>query len=240
MLRITPAYAGKSNPQGLLWTRSWDHPRLRGEKVTHTISEILAARITPAYAGKRSSTIAHTFFSGDHPRLRGEKRIAASLKLYHRGSPPLTRGKVVLLSGFRIEAGITPAYAGKREALEKCYWFVEDHPRLRREKNHQKQISSLQSGSPPLTRGKGSITSQVGFTVRITPAYAGKRYLSCRACAASWDHPRLRGEKIEWFPMAELELGSPPLTRGKALLALRKLCFWRITPAYAGKRKSNR
>ena len=34
---ITPAYAGKSIPGVLLRRRRWDHPRLRGEKLTHIV-----------------------------------------------------------------------------------------------------------------------------------------------------------------------------------------------------------
>ena len=69
---ITPAYAGKSYVFTLLRARSWDHPRVCGEKERpHNFSEgtqgspprmrgkgnvegveLGAARITPAYAGK--------------------------------------------------------------------------------------------------------------------------------------------------------------------------------------------
>mgnify|MGYP006944709217 CR=1 FL=1 len=70
--RITPAYAGKSlsSHSALIWF--WDHPRLCGEKSSHSIPDTLDTgspppmrgkgfnphlvicdeRITPAYAGK--------------------------------------------------------------------------------------------------------------------------------------------------------------------------------------------
>ena len=76
--RITPAYAGKSDPQTRSSTRSRDHPRLCGEKRgtgclernhegspppmrgkdEFDMDEVDDARITPAYAGKSSP---HTY-----------------------------------------------------------------------------------------------------------------------------------------------------------------------------------
>ena len=49
----------------------------------------------------------------------------------------------------------------------------------------------------------------------ITPAHAGKRYISCRLYDASEDHPRTRGEKYLLQSVSQLTLGSPPHTRGK-------------------------
>ena len=54
---------------------------------------------------------------------------------------------------------------------------------------------------------------------------------------ASWDHPRLCGEKCEMPSTAFLYLGSPPPMRGKARNTARFHRKTRITPAYAGKSK---
>ena len=64
-------------------------------------------------------------------------------------------------------------------------------------------------------RGKEPLLATFFPTFRITPAYAGKRYLACVEVAKIQDHPRLCGEKSKTY--AE-ESG----------------CH-RITPAYAGK-----
>ena len=73
--RITPAYAGKSNPDAGTQHTSKDHPRLCGEKALYgraatlgrgspppmrgkeprAFQGVRATRITPAYAGKRSA-----------------------------------------------------------------------------------------------------------------------------------------------------------------------------------------
>ena len=73
LIRITPAYAGKSSCLLRLSDKLWDHPRTCGEKIKQkfdndvdkgspphmrgkvslTGNQAAATRITPAYAGKR-------------------------------------------------------------------------------------------------------------------------------------------------------------------------------------------
>ena len=50
------------------------------------------------------------------------------------GSPPHTRGKVVLLCFIHRDGGITPAHAGKRTVLFITLKIWGDHPRTRGEK----------------------------------------------------------------------------------------------------------
>ena len=85
------------------------------------------------------------------------------------------RGKATPLQ--RGEGGrrITPAYAGKSDVEFNPKGFVEDHPRLCGEKRTTNHGEKLETGSPPPMRGKGSDLSQTPESVRITPAYAGKR-----------------------------------------------------------------
>ena len=90
---ITPAYAGKSNPEANAWCEWQDHPRLCGEKILDWMDELVSkgspppmrgkeasfsrftalTGITPAYAGKRKSSALQCVLSRDHPRLCGEK-----------------------------------------------------------------------------------------------------------------------------------------------------------------------
>mgnify|MGYP003091561886 CR=1 FL=1 len=70
---ITPAYAGKSRNTLYRIVKSWDHPRLCGEKFFFFDSQHLRIRITPAYAGKSHCSISQTPRVKDHPRLCGEK-----------------------------------------------------------------------------------------------------------------------------------------------------------------------
>ena len=71
---------------------------------------------------------------------------------------------------------------------------------------------------------------------RITPAYAGKRFLPVYQGPRLRDHPRLRGEKMYWPSCCCDSAGSPPLTRGKVSPSERRCLRDGITPAYAGKR----
>ena len=70
---------------------------------------------------------------------------------------------------------------------------------------------------------------------RITPAYAGKRWLAIWRQCYREDHPRLCGEKRRfaslWLPV----VGSPPPMRGKGTSGRLAFVVLRITPAYAGK-----
>ena len=70
---------------------------------------------------------------------------------------------------------------------------------------------------------------------RITPAWAGKRFVFDCIKFKSQDHPRMGGEKIASWTVCNVSMGSPPHGRGKAPA----LQPWRlspgITPAWAGK-----
>ena len=104
----------------------------------------------------------------------GENGIALLASLLTQGSPPRVRGKPVpFLVTFAVK-GITPACAGKTDAISDYSIVLRDHPRVCGE-----NISfhfSLQSarGSPPRVRGKLSDRSYSNWKPRITPACAGK------------------------------------------------------------------
>ena len=114
-------------------------------------------RITPAYAGKSSLVI--------------------SITLPVSGSPPPMRGKGQPETLYDLARGITPAYAGKSAQIEQAKFVPQDHPRLCGEKFRFLEISPAHEGSPPPMRGKVDLTKYEEIFQRITPAYAGKRFL---------------------------------------------------------------
>ncbi len=136
MVRITPAYAGKSCPTLSDDGHNRDHPRLRGEKplsnymcdVTlgsppptrgkgDTVNQsVQVLGITPAYAGKRLRFPLDQVHIQDHPRLRGEKVRSTEDAYRLLGSPPPTRGKGCVSHNKTSVPRITLAYAGKRKA----------------------------------------------------------------------------------------------------------------------------
>ena len=174
LIRITPAYAGKSTPGTLKPSEPWDHPHMCGEKLRKTA--ILArelgspphvrgkaqttkklpgrCRITPACAGK-SFKWEH-FYHGcrDHPRMCGEKLTMLFLVLAVLGSPPHVRGKGGSRSFLCGSGGITPACAGKSLNRYAFDSFKGDHPRMCGEKQSARKNGRPAAGSPPHVRGK--------------------------------------------------------------------------------------
>ena len=134
-----------------------------------------AARITPAYAGKRHHPEPGQSSSEDHPRVCGEKCWILSSNTPLMGSPPRMRGKAFGLVLYKVEIGITPAYAGKRCSL----WLPRsgrwDHPRVCGEKSQEVHVVTSFRGSPPRVRGKAHLADRGCHIVGITPACAGKR-----------------------------------------------------------------
>ncbi len=233
---ITPAYAGKSLAQSSAKQVSKDHPRVCGEKSRCPPIREPFLRITPAYAGK--SFEEHGFVIGvwDHPRVCGEKLTKVFLISAVRGSPPRMRGKASLPQLLLLPVGITPAYAGKRSRQASCRCRSGDHPRVCGEKEKMRLPVLPEKGSPPRMRGKVHDVPCLDLHVGITPAYAGKRSVKRFSLAASWDHPRVCGEKPINSSGREPIPGSPPRMRGKVCFFMISTPMSGITPAYAGKR----
>ena len=93
-------------------------------------------------------------------------------------------------------------------------------------------------GSPPRMRGKVHQRSAEIQRYGITPAYAGKRCRPPHQAPAVWDHPRVCGEKWQNRVNQLLVRGSPPRMRGKVIPYLFSRELQGITPAYAGKSRS--
>ena len=96
---------------------------------------------------------------------------------------------------------------------------------------------AARGGSPPRRRGKvvecDFDCSQGG----ITPAQAGKSCGVSAGFSGCWDHPRAGGEKRWRWVSTGAGTGSPPRGRGKGRCGVKGQRPFRITPAWAGKRK---
>ncbi len=157
--------------------------------------DVFTTRITPAYAGKSEKARNCVIFTGDHPRLCGEKLTKWEAQQKRTGSPPPMRGKVQSITQPSKLFRITPAYAGKRHDISTIFAACRDHPRLCGEKGKISGSLSTPAGSPPPMRGKALDKDLSIPKDRITPAYAGKRFLSGMLRRLIRDHPRLCGEK---------------------------------------------
>ena len=131
---ITPACAGKRLIVTSHNARTWDHPRVCGEKPEFLKSLSQGAGSPPRVRGKAQRVIAHLHEHGitpacagkslicsnccccmrDHPRVCGEKSYSLAVLGAASGSPPRVRGKGRTSSRCACAAGITPACAGKR------------------------------------------------------------------------------------------------------------------------------
>ena len=213
--RITPAWAGKRKQLGRKAKAVGDHPRVGGEKpgfrrcihrflgspprgrgkVFIGAFPVSAIGITPAWAGKRIHTILRWQNLKDHPRVGGEKMTAENSALLQMGSPPRGRGKVDDSTAHTDPVGITPAWAGKSRSGRWSGRMSKDHPRVGGEKLINGWTAGIMPGSPP--RGRGKVISLLSglYSLRITPAWAGKSDACCPVLSLSEDHPRVGGEK---------------------------------------------
>ena len=90
-------------------------------------------------------------------------------------------------------------------------------------------------GSPPRVRGKVSAGKILLHDGGITPACAGKSFVSGWHIFRTRDHPRVCEEKNFLLLMTSRRSGSPPRVRGKGHVCHCSLVCCRITPACAGK-----
>ena len=144
--------------------------------------------ITPACAGKRRSDWIIRSIYWDHPHVCGEKTKPVPAGGILMESPPRMRGKEIINNFRPLCTGITPAYAGKRQAVMDGIIKSGEKP------TEPSNISSDQ-GLPPRMRGKDSGQRYGEHLAGITPACAGKSYEPAGRCQLRWDHPRVCGEK---------------------------------------------
>ncbi len=174
-LRDYPRVCGeKSVCCPLVWIIWGSPPRMRGKGAAVRCTRITPG-ITPAYAGKSYVAIARLLPCWDHPRVCGEKLSICTRGSVRKGSPPRMRGKVYRTHEAPWGVRITPAYAGKRQLLNKHSHQGWDHPRVCGEKLHKTWLTWSSQGSPPRMRGKEPVVIRHFRARRITPAYAGKR-----------------------------------------------------------------
>ena len=210
-------------------------PRGRG-KVDGPPAQVGRGRITPAQAGRSPYFLYGKKDYKDHPRIGGEKAELTAAVISAMGSPPRRRGKGYREFGIDISDRITPAQAGKSVAPRQKRSALWDHPRVGGEKQIGGDNGLDKQGSPPRGRGKVDSLSRQLTGSGITPAWAGKSKEPLKICEKQEDHPRVGGEKLDLLAVVFSALGSPPRGRGKDVDWLGFNQFFRITPAWAGKR----
>ena len=196
--RITPARAGKTYTVDRLTACAADHPRACGEnsrpmhsrratcgspprvrgKQRSINASIDSPRITPARAGKTFQCLRPCRFIEDHPRACGENMSTGFLLVHKLGSPPRVRGKRSNPLAHFAPPRITPARAGKTQAVCFAFCGTQDHPRACGENSRDRAGFCLLDGSPPRVRGKRKHRCRRRGREGITPARAGKTLFS--------------------------------------------------------------
>ena len=253
--RITPAGAGKTNAQPSGGKVIQDHPRRCGEndfvlfpmfvplgsppQVRGKLPTLHRSKfdygITPAGAGKTSGNMQVGVIVWDHPRRCGENLRWTIQHISQSGSPPQVRGKPRKPASKAVITGITPAGAGKTLLLLLKLSACRDHPRRCGENDKILIKQTNGRGSPPQVRGKPRYCLPRKIAIGITPAGAGKTFITTSSGKMTKDHPRRCGENSFRADRSRRRRGSPPQVRGKLNFSCSLLGVTRITPAGAGK-----
>ncbi len=143
---------------------------------------------------KMASIIFSQSVLGSPPHTRGKDSPADNCTCWFRITPAYT-GKATFPSGLWPGCRITPAYTGKRPCVGELVAHSQDHPRIHGEKDQMLQDIWGMTGSPPHTRGKVYKIFISFIQSGSTPAYTGKSVSHTHTGLASWDHPRIHGEK---------------------------------------------
>ena len=191
--------------------------------------------LIPAHAGKTGAAAAAAARSEAHPRSRGENPLTDSESARATGSSPLTRGKLDDLPSECPDGGLIPAHAGKTSTRMASPERSGAHPRSRGENPRRPPSRGRRLGSSPLTRGKHTRPTPSQSRRGLIPAHAGKTLSYGQHLAATWAHPRSRGENGERSVAETTARGSSPLTRGKHRGPEGDVRGRRLIPAHAGK-----
>ena len=152
------------------------------------------------------------------------------------GLPPRGRGRGDVAPVGLYDTGITPAWAGKSFILPcgKCIGW--DYPRVGGEELMEAANFSINPGLPPRGRGRAPRTFARYTHPRITPAWAGKRFVDFCVPFRVWDYPRVGGEEVPVRCARFTISGLPPRGRGRDHRGAEERRREGITPAWAGKR----
>ena len=252
--RIIPACAGNTL-RPLVRVVCWvDHPRVRGEHVTHcsvlptgtgssprargtlhSLSNVrLPTRIIPACAGNTRLRHPSRGRNADHPRVRGEHAAFVSLGEPHPGSSPRARGTRCGRNRSRSAHRIIPACAGNTFPKDGNHEPLPDHPRVRGEHAQRATDPVVVVGSSPRARGTPEPEREGRSRGRIIPACAGNTWCSPRWRWRRTDHPRVRGEHQRDPHLLAPAVGSSPRARGTRREPSARATRHRIIPACAG------
>ena len=176
--RIIPAYAGSTCSGRRRRPSCADHPRIRGEHRALNPGGVFSAGSSPHTRGAPGSWRQGGVLRGIIPAYAGSTGALRSGRLRGGGSSPHTRGALPARSGDRPPSRIIPAYAGSTAAAGRS--------------------RPGRGGSSPHTRGALLRHRRARSWRGIIPAYAGSTEMSTSNSTDAPDHPRIRGEHMDY------------------------------------------
>ena len=130
---------------------------------------------------------------------------------------------------------ITPAHAGRISSAIRSNTARQDHPRACGKNAPEPPKPDKIGGSPPRMREEYRSAFAGNIVGGITPAHAGRIFMTAVAPVKSWDHPRACGKNHTRAECAHAHLGSPPRMREESEYLGGASTPVRITPAHAGR-----
>ena len=204
--RLTPAWAGKTEPVDVPVLAVATHPRVGGEDVpvgwsqvttidspprgrgrrAGRVRESLQQRLTPAWAGKTMRVKRLRVMATTHPRVGGEDPPSSSSPVAATDSPPRGRGRRPPGRPDRLQVRLTPAWAGKTRGGPTIPAVCSTHPRVGGEDHKAKTGGDADDDSPPRGRGRHGAPDRPDAGRRLTPAWAGKTLREVWVCSRSF------------------------------------------------------
>ena len=233
LARITPACAGITVKPFCTCTGVRDHPRVCGNYLISTISNVdlpgspprvrelplhfstnsARSGITPACAGITSVLHGGDGAAEDHPRVCGNYRSSSSSLIGSAGSPPRVRELREVHALDRCFPRITPACAGITNLRAFAKKYDEDHPRVCGNYFSSSTTRWPRAGSPPRVRELLSNSIHLRKCRGITPACAGITSYTQQGYSKTRDHPRVCGNYCRKPTRCLSRAGSPPRVR---------------------------
>ena len=173
-----------------------------------------SAGLIPARAGTTLRENIINVFGRAHPRSRGDHTGPFRSFRWSWGSSPLARGPPGWFVWENDSAGLIPARAGTTRELASARNAQRAHPRSRGDHEYAPVDSSLGLGSSPLARGPLAVAPLAEVVFGLIPARAGTTVPDFMNAAATWAHPRSRGDHLVCLTARGRVEGSSPLARG--------------------------
>ena len=149
-----------------------------------------------------------------HPRSRGDHPTLPAGDSSETGSSPLARGPLPHRIEPAARRGLIPARAGTTCARCGPVWWWRAHPRSRGDHHPVTGANPRPRGSSPLARGPPTVAPVAEMVFGLIPARAGTTVPDFMNAAATWAHPRSRGDHCTTASIAPLIAGLIPARAG--------------------------